>query len=154
MLPFVLPRRGRFRRQSPTEAEDWYDLACELETKSPPRPGRPTRARWTWTRRTREPGSNLGRLIHEAGHPLAAASHYQQAPDRTTRRRRRRLQPRRGPEDLGRDAEAIAAYDLAITADPAAADAHFNLARLYEKAGQDAAAIRHLKAYRKLTLGR
>ena len=44
--------------------------------------------------------------------------------------------------------------DLAITADPAAADAHFNLARLYEKAGQDAAAIRHLKAYRKLTLGR
>ena len=156
MLPFVLPASAVPTRPTPTPdaAEDWYDLACELETKSP------AEARKAYARvLDLDPAHagarvNLGRLIHEAGHPLAAASHYQQAliarPDDAVAAFNLGV----ALEDLGRDAEAIAAYDLAITADTAAADAHFNLARLYEKVGQDAAAIRHLKAYRKLTLGR
>jgi hypothetical protein len=38
-----------------------------------------------------------------------------------------------------------------LAIDPRLADAHFNLSRLYEKAGKRAAALRHLGAYRRLT---
>ena len=54
-------------------------------------------------------------------------------------------------EDQGRIEEALAQYEKAVTADGRNPDAHFNAARLYEKAGMHAAAIRHLRAYRELT---
>ena len=55
-------------------------------------------------------------------------------------------------EDLGRVRDAIAAYERAIELDADNADAHFNLAGLYEKRGEKAAALRHLSAYRQLTV--
>ena len=54
-------------------------------------------------------------------------------------------------EELGRRPEAIAAYRQALEADADFADAHFNLARLYEQAGKRAAALRHLRAYKNLS---
>jgi tetratricopeptide (TPR) repeat protein len=54
-------------------------------------------------------------------------------------------------EDLSRVSEAIAAYHQALAIAPATADAHYNLARLYEQTGQSEAAIRHLLIYRRLT---
>jgi tetratricopeptide (TPR) repeat protein len=54
-------------------------------------------------------------------------------------------------EDLGREAEAAAAYREALAQDPALPDAHFNLARLHEQAGRPKDALRHLLAYRRLT---
>jgi Flp pilus assembly protein TadD len=54
-------------------------------------------------------------------------------------------------EDLEREAEAAVAYREALAQDPALADAHFNLARLYEQAGNPKDALRHLLAYRRLT---
>ena len=57
-------------------------------------------------------------------------------------------------EDLGRDAEAIEAYERAVALDPTHADAYFNLAGACERAGRAAAAIRYLKAYRALTRSR
>jgi tetratricopeptide (TPR) repeat protein len=56
-------------------------------------------------------------------------------------------------EELGQWADAIAAYRRAIRADQEFADAHFNLARLYEQVGRPAEAIRHLGEYRKLVRG-
>jgi tetratricopeptide (TPR) repeat protein len=53
-------------------------------------------------------------------------------------------------EDLEREPEAISAYRSALALDPALADAHFNLARLYERAGNTKNALRHLLAYRRL----
>jgi hypothetical protein len=38
-----------------------------------------------------------------------------------------------------------------LAADPACADAHFNLARLFDRQGDPEAALRHLAAYRRLT---
>ena len=54
-------------------------------------------------------------------------------------------------EDLERENEAAIAYREALAQDPALADAHFNLARLYEQAGNQKDALRHLLAYRRLT---
>src|SRR5436309_573310 len=49
-----------------------------------------------------------------------------------------------------RAAKAIEAYRAARAADPRLADAHYNVARLYEKAGKKAAALRHLSSYKRL----
>jgi Flp pilus assembly protein TadD len=54
-------------------------------------------------------------------------------------------------EDLKRENEAAVAYREALAQDPGLADAHFNLARLYEQAGNPKHALRHLLAYRRLT---
>jgi tetratricopeptide (TPR) repeat protein len=53
-------------------------------------------------------------------------------------------------EDLDREAEAMSTYREALALDPNFADAHFNLARLYERAGKPKDALRHLLAYRRL----
>ena len=53
-------------------------------------------------------------------------------------------------EDLGREPEAIVAYREALALDPQFADAPFNLARLYERARDAKASLRHLLAYRRM----
>jgi tetratricopeptide (TPR) repeat protein len=53
-------------------------------------------------------------------------------------------------EDTGRSSEAIESYLAAIALDPGFADAHYNLARLYEIAGNGPHMIRHLRQYRTL----
>ncbi len=53
-------------------------------------------------------------------------------------------------EDLGREPEAIIAYREALALDPQFADAHFNLARLYERAKDPQSSLRHLLAYRRM----
>jgi tetratricopeptide (TPR) repeat protein len=54
-------------------------------------------------------------------------------------------------EDANREAEAIAMYRDALVLDPGLADAHFNLARLHERAGNTQGCFRHLLAYRRIT---
>jgi tetratricopeptide (TPR) repeat protein len=53
-------------------------------------------------------------------------------------------------EDTGRVAAAIDSYLAAIALDPALADAHYNLARLYEIQGNAPHMLRHLRQYRAL----
>lgn len=53
-------------------------------------------------------------------------------------------------EDTGRSSEAIDSYLAAIALDPGLADAHYNLARLYEMTGNGPHMIRHLRQYRTL----
>jgi tetratricopeptide (TPR) repeat protein len=53
-------------------------------------------------------------------------------------------------EDLEREPEAMSAYRSTLALDPGFADAHFNLARLYERKGKSKDALRHLLAYRRL----
>ena len=94
---------------------------------------------------------NLGRLLYEEGATEAAIVHY-----------RRALESTGGDhataafnlgialEDQGRLRAATDAYRTALTADPAFADAHYNLSRLYERTGDRVSALRHLKTYRAL----
>ncbi len=90
---------------------------------------------------------NLGRLLHLAGRLAEAERVY-------------RVGAKADPfiafnlavvlEDLGREPDAIVAYREAIALDPQFADAHFNLARLYERAKDPKASLRHLLAYRRM----
>ena len=139
-------------------AEDWFELGCNVEVSSP------DEARDAYRRAIElDPGHadahvNLGRLLHEAGELEAAEAHYRLALDIT---------PKDGIAwfNLGLVLEGRGQLDLAVSAyqrsieqygagDPGAADAHYQVARVYEKLGQETSAVRHLKIYRKLTQGR
>jgi tetratricopeptide (TPR) repeat protein len=134
------------------EAEELYDVACEVETSSP------DQAREVYERLLEidpdhvDAHVNLGRLLHEDGAPAAAEKHYRRAlaldPDHEIAAFNLGV----ALEDLGRFKDAIDAYLRALELDPQNADAHFNLAGLYERRGEKAAALRHLKTYRNLTV--
>lgn len=55
-------------------------------------------------------------------------------------------------EDTGRELAAVDNYKRALALEPDFADAHFNLARLYQQLGMARAAIRHWNCYRRLSL--
>ena len=90
---------------------------------------------------------NLGRLLHLAGEWVAAERAYRAVvqPDPLLHFNLGVLL-----EDLKREPEAIVAYRDALALDPQFADAHFNLARLYERARDPKSSLRHLLAYRRM----
>lgn len=139
------PQRGH-----EVDAEGWYGLGCELEPKQP------ERAREAYARalaldpRHADAHINLGRLLHEQGDAGSAMIHYQLALGARPGDAIAAFNLATALEDLGRGAEAIQAYLQAISADPECADAYFNVARLYERDGDERAAIRYLKTYRRL----
>jgi len=94
---------------------------------------------------------NLGRLLHERGDTPAALQAYETAlglrPDDALAAFNLGV----ALEDAQRFDDAAVAYQRAIDADPRAADAHYNLAGVFERLGDRAAALRHLKTYKKLT---
>lgn len=91
---------------------------------------------------------NLGRLLHLAGRLPEAERIYREAPhiDATLLFNLGVLL-----EDMNRRPEAISTYTQALELDATFADAHFNLARLYERDRNRRETLRHLLAYRRLT---
>ena len=142
--------RDARKRADELSADQWYELACELEMTNV------SGARDAYERSLRaDPAHpdahvNLGRLLHEEGAPAAAEKHYRAAlsaePDHETAAFNLGV----ALEDLGRIDEALIAYRRAVVLDDHNADAHYNLAGIYERRGEKQSAIRHLKAYRSL----
>lgn len=136
------------------ETEEMYAVACELESSSP------QQAREVYQRLLQldpdhaDAHVNLGRLLHEDGGPAAAERHYRRALEIDPEHETAAFNLGVALEDLGRVREAVRAYEHALEIDPQNADAHFNLAGMYERRGEKAAAVRHLKMYRKLTVNR
>ncbi len=133
-------------------ASDWLDLGLELEGHAP------AQARAAYEKVLElEPGHmdaliNLGRLLHEDGELEAAVVHYRRALDAADGAApTAAFNLGLALEDLGRDRAATDAYRAALAADPGFADAHYNLSRVYERAGDRVSALRHLKGYRALT---
>lgn len=132
------------------DADDWYDLACELEATDSAGAQHAYEQAIALDPTHADAHVNLGRLLHESGAAREAEPHYRAAiavyPEHDTAAFNLGV----ALEDLGRPAEAIDAYERAIALDPENADAHYNLAGLYERRGDKAAALRHLREYRNL----
>jgi tetratricopeptide (TPR) repeat protein len=149
----LLMRNAAAARTNPAEvtAEEWYDLACELEMTSA------DEAKDAYERALRADPThpdahvNLGRLLHESNAPAAAEKHYRAALEADPEHETAAFNLGVALEDLGRIEDAVAAYAIALTLDPDNADAHYNLAGIYERKGEKQAALRHLKSYRALT---
>ena len=138
------------RRAREGDAPDWYERACDLEEAAPDEAQAAYRRALDLDPSHADAWVNLGRLLHEAGDPRGAAQHYRRAielrPDSVVALFNLGV----ALEDLRMPEEAILAYRTALTADSACADAHYNLAQLYEARGDGPSALRHLRTYRKL----
>jgi tetratricopeptide (TPR) repeat protein len=94
---------------------------------------------------------NLGRLVHEGGEAAEAVRLYERALALTPDDPILHFNLALALEDA-RGAEAAAEhYERALALDPGFADAHWNLAGLCEALGRRAEALRHYRAYQKLT---
>ncbi|HKY59549.1 MAG TPA: tetratricopeptide repeat protein [Gemmatimonadota bacterium] len=135
------------------DAEGWFELACSLEGSSP------RMARELYRRALElEPDHvdariNLGRLQHEDGQLEEARRQYERALESAPGHPTAAYNLGVVLEDMGEIDDAIHAYQLAIASDREMADAYYNLARLYDQAGDRAAALRHLKSYSELVRG-
>ncbi len=94
---------------------------------------------------------NLGRLLHEAGKVAEAEDHYRAALSVAPHNAVAAFNLGVALEDLGLLRDAVDAYTHALTSDPNHADTHYNLSRLYDQAGDRAAALRHLVHYSRLS---
>ncbi len=131
-------------------AEQWFNLASELEATSPDEARRAYQHALELDPALGDAHVNLGRLFHQAAEYATAEAHY-------------RIAVQQAPDDpvpwfnlgvlldaLGRRQEAVQAYRKAIEHDPDFADAHFNLGLLYEAMGRRAETIMHFRRARAL----
>lgn len=93
---------------------------------------------------------NLGALLCEAGRAKEAVTLFDSAIARGLRDPLIHFNRAIALEDQHDARGAIASYLRALELDTALADAHFNLARLYEEAGDAHRAVRHFNSYRRL----
>ncbi|MCU1280081.1 MAG: Tetratricopeptide 2 repeat protein [bacterium] len=136
----------------PPAGDDWYQIGCTREDE-----GDSDGAVAAYRRAVEADAAhadawvNLGRLMHERGDTDAALQSYQTALSLRPDDALAAFNLGVALEDVERLGDAAAAYQRAIDADPRAADAHYNLAGVLERLGDRAAALRHLKTYKKLT---
>jgi tetratricopeptide (TPR) repeat protein len=145
--PDVAPSEGDDGELS---ADDWYDVALDLEAVSV------EKARTAYRRAIAlDPGHaeahlNLGRLLHEVGDVAGAESHYRQACAADPESALATFNLGVALEDRGESHEAMAAYRRALKLDDGIAEAHFNLGRLCEAAGDKRGAVLHLAQYKRI----
>jgi tetratricopeptide (TPR) repeat protein len=144
----------RVPRLPELSAEEWCELAIEIEERSPLEAKAAYHHALDIDPAHTTARINLGRMLHAEGSLAGAEAHYRDV-------------LRREPgnaiawynlgvllEDQTQPAEAMAAYEHAVRADGALADAHYNLALLYERAGRQRDAVRHLAIFRRLSPSR
>lgn len=134
----------------PPALRDWFAEALTLENSYPEAALNAYRHAVNADPRNAAAWTNLGRLLHERGRTREADEVYRRAlghvgPDPLLLFNQGVLL-----EDLGKSSAALAAYERALEGDPALADCHFNVARLYQALGKPQRAIRHLGQYRRL----
>lgn len=147
------PKKRVSKKKAPAAAtaEEWCDLAIELEPESPEEACAAYRQAIKLDPHAAMAHINLGCLLHAQGKHGIAERHY------------RKALACEGDhhalgwynlgvllEDRSRSAEALPCYERAIAADAKLADAHYNLALLYEHAGRKQEAVRHFAIYKRL----
>jgi tetratricopeptide (TPR) repeat protein len=144
--PAVSPAASSVPSGDSATADDLFEQALAVEDTDPKQARAAYEASLTVDPNHLEARINLGRLLHADGELLEAERIYRAAA---------RPEPMLAfnlavlLEDLGREPDAILAYRQTLAMDPLFADAHFNLARLYERARDPKSSLRHLLAYRR-----
>jgi tetratricopeptide (TPR) repeat protein len=134
----------------PLSVEEIYDIGCDLDEADPEHAAASYREVIQRSPQHADAHINLGRILHERSDLTGAETHYRAALET------RPLDPTAlfnlgvALEDQGRHAEALEAYQKAITVDARNADAHYNAARLFDLLGDYNAALRHLRICREL----
>lgn len=131
-------------------ADEWYDAALDLEAVSVEGAMRAYHRALDVEPDHPDAHLNLGRLLHEGGRLEDAEGHYRAAALADPQSARARYNLGVVLEDLDRVEEAMAAYREALRLDEGLATAHFNLSRLCEARGDEAEALGHLLAYKRL----
>jgi tetratricopeptide (TPR) repeat protein len=149
--PLVHRAAAVARDDDETTAEQWYELACELEMSSTESAIDAYQRALALDPKHADAHVNLGRILHEQGNAGAAEQHYRAAVDADPHHETAAFNLGVALEDVDRIDDAMAAYALAIELDPNNADAHYNLAGIYERKGDKQTALQHLKVYRALT---
>jgi tetratricopeptide (TPR) repeat protein len=149
--PFVERAAAKAReREDEVGADDWFQLACELELTDIEQAQEAYERVLALDPKHTDAHVNLGRLLHEQKAPAAAEKHYRAALQADPSHETAAFNLGVALEDLGRLGEAIDAYRKAIELDARNVDAHYNLAGIFERKGDKATALRHLKACRAL----
>ncbi len=137
---------------APDSVDHWLDVGLELEVHAPDQARRAYEKVLDLDPRHADALANLGRLLYEQGATEAAIVHYRRAVDAADGEHPvAAFNLGLALEDMGRYQAASDSYRIAILADPAFADAHYNLARVHERLGDRMSALRYLKSYRALT---
>ena len=133
-----------------TSADDLYNTALDLEGAEPESAMAAYRSALAGEPDHADAHLNLGRLLHEGGALEEAEAHYRAAAVADPEGARARFNLGVVLEDLERPDDALAAYRQALRLDERLAPAHFNLSRLCEARGDEAEALAHLAAYKRL----
>jgi tetratricopeptide (TPR) repeat protein len=142
---------GGKERGSATPDVDWFARAVELEEADPHAAMDAYRKSVDANPAHCDTYVNLGYLLHQEGDLEAASATYRAAIANCEPSGLLLFNLAVVEEDLGQTEAAARHYLDALGVDPALADAHHNLARLYERSGAQKEALRHWSAYRKLT---
>jgi tetratricopeptide (TPR) repeat protein len=134
--------------RSADTAEQHYERGCDLEESAPLEALKAYRRALELEPDHADACVNLGRLLHAEGSLKEAIAYYRKAIELAPGNAIALFNLGVALEDLKMDDEAVLAYRL--SAEAGCDDAHYNLARLYEKRGEPAAALRHLRSYKKL----
>jgi tetratricopeptide (TPR) repeat protein len=127
-------------------ADEHYDTAYDLEEANPTAAIAAYERCLAANKEHTDARLNCGRLLHIAGRFEEAEKLYR---DSTEQNATLLFNLAVLLEDLGRESEAMDAYRDVLLVDPGFADAHFNLSRLHELAGNRRESFRHLLAYKR-----
>jgi tetratricopeptide (TPR) repeat protein len=140
------------RAGQPRSADEWFELAMELDQVGAPRDAQAAyREAIAANAAHMNALINLGRLLHAERQLPEAEALYRKALDLDPSHAIARFNLGVVLEDQGKLDKALESYRNAAQLDPAIPDVHYNLARLYERRGDKQAAIRHFSRFRVLT---
>ncbi|HKH48846.1 MAG TPA: tetratricopeptide repeat protein [Thermoanaerobaculia bacterium] len=145
----VTDSRAR-KKKEPSTAEAWFEQGLELEEEDPDGAIDAYRRALDLEPDLPEIWLNLGRLLHERGELAEAERCYRQAVEIDPDEPVSFFDLGVALQDQERFAEAAAVYEQALALDDSFADAHYNLATVYESLGERQAAFRHFKSYKAL----
>ena len=153
----VAPLTRRAAREARTHpdkvaAHDWYEMGCDLEATHAGEARDAYRRALELQPAHADAHINLGRLLHDAGELDAATAHYRLALAARPDDRTAAFNLAVALEDRGALDDAARLYREVLRLHPDHADAHYNLSGILERLQDATGALRHLSAYRRLTL--